>query len=93
MTATAHEGQKEDRERRGERTLIKQRPVCQRSRDARDTALRARITVKLDPEAGLHVAQEHSLSPKPWSVRRDDATSQPDPAGQPRLTGNTVTRS
>lgn len=37
--------------------------VWWRKDDARDTALKAKIEVKLDPEAGLHAASERGSGP------------------------------
>lgn len=70
MTATAHEGQGEDTKRERDVNFKRGEDTCDktevwRKRNAHDTALEAKIKVKLDPEAGLDVAQEHSLSPKP----------------------------
>lgn len=49
---------------RAQRTLTELKPVWQRNKGARNTALQAKT------EAGLHVASEHSSSSKPWSVQR-----------------------
>lgn len=61
MTAIAHEGQRENRWREAalkekEDTCHKTEDVCWRKRNAHDTALKSKIKVKLDPEAGLHLA-------------------------------------
>lgn len=67
MTAVAHEGQGEDRWKEAaflrENTCRKTEACLVEEGQAHDTALKAKIEVKLDPEAGLHAALEHHSGP------------------------------
>lgn len=67
MTAVAHEGQGEDRWREAAflrvDTYRKTEACLVGEGQARDTALKAKTEVKLDPEAGLYAASEHRSGP------------------------------